>query len=475
MGVIFNTDGTGDNLQIKRKLKNSYPGGNPVYTNLIEHNNKFYGMTSEGGDNNLGVIFEWNPSTNVYIKKVDFNGSNGAIPTGSLAFYAGKFYGMTSLGGNNNQGVIFEWDPSTNTLRKKIELNVGIGSIPLGSMTLYLNKFYGVTNKGGNYNGGVVFEWTPSTNVYIKKNDFDFTKGSHPIGDLTLYRGKFYGMTSEGGCTGKGVIFEWDPVTNIFYKKKFNGTDGSNPHGGLTMLNGDFYGMSNEGGINNKGVIFKWNPLTNAYNKRFDLTKSEGANPEGNLVYYGEKFYGMTPIGGINPGDPEDAPHGQIFEWDPVTNAFWGILHFSPYFTGSSPHGSLSIYEGKLYGMTSWGGSNCATCENRNGVIFDIEPSSEIYTKRISFNSTDGIGTGSLTQYKGKIYGITEEGGKDDVGTISEWDLSTNSYTKKIDLPFSSYSCSYLTLFNSKFYGMSSVGDNNVGAILNGIRQQIRT
>ena len=40
-----------------------------MYNQLTEYNGKFYSMTSQGGTNNLGVIFEWDPVTNIYIKK----------------------------------------------------------------------------------------------------------------------------------------------------------------------------------------------------------------------------------------------------------------------------------------------------------------------------------------------------------------------------------------------------------------------
>lgn len=76
-------------------------------------------MTANGGLNDKGVIFEWDPATNGYQKKIDFTGSNGANPQGSLTLSGGKFYGMTSNGGLDDVGAIFEWDPSTNVYIKK--------------------------------------------------------------------------------------------------------------------------------------------------------------------------------------------------------------------------------------------------------------------------------------------------------------------------------------------------------------------
>jgi uncharacterized repeat protein (TIGR03803 family) len=86
---------------------------------LTLSNGKFYGLTYAGGINNAGVIFEWDPTTNTYTKKFDFNTTNGSKPQGSLILSNGKFYGLTSTGGNSNLGVMFEWDPVTNVYTHK--------------------------------------------------------------------------------------------------------------------------------------------------------------------------------------------------------------------------------------------------------------------------------------------------------------------------------------------------------------------
>ncbi len=139
---------------------------------------------------------------------------------------------MTSSGGALSGGAIFEWDPATNIYTKKIDFDYSTtGGFPQGSLTLSGGKFYGMTNSGGVNGYGVIFEWDPATNTYTKKYDFSLTNGSSPYGSLTLSGGKFYGLTYSGGTYGKGVIFEWDPATNTYTKKfDFNGTNGSNPN-----------------------------------------------------------------------------------------------------------------------------------------------------------------------------------------------------------------------------------------------------
>jgi uncharacterized repeat protein (TIGR03803 family) len=45
---------------------------------------KLYGMTSEGGSDGLGILFQFDPVTNLYAKKIDFSRSNGAYPRSTL-------------------------------------------------------------------------------------------------------------------------------------------------------------------------------------------------------------------------------------------------------------------------------------------------------------------------------------------------------------------------------------------------------
>jgi uncharacterized repeat protein (TIGR03803 family) len=459
IGTMFSVNTTGDNFQQRYQFKTGTPGANPQFSELIEYNGKFYGMTAAGGSNGLGVIFEWDPVTNVYTKKIDFNGNNGSRPQGSLVLNGNKFYGMTVNGGISDLGVIFEWDPATNIYTKKMDMNAPGGRNPLGNLVLSNGKFYGMTIGGGSSTDfGVIFEWDPVTNVYTKKIDFNFTNGATPLGSLSLSAGKFYGMTLQGGSNNWGVIFEWNPVTNVFIKRvDLNGTTGNFAFGSLVLNSGKFYGMTSSGGGNGYGVIFEWNPATNVYIKKFDFNfgSTVGNNPQGNLTLNGGKFYGMTTAGGSNG-------IGVVFEWDPATNVYVKKFDFNGT-NGSSPPGSLALSSGKFYGMTNIGGSNNA------GVIFEWNPSTNIYSKKIDLNTVTGnYPLGRLTANVGKYYGMASAGGNSDEGIIFEFDPSTNSYNKKYDFDLINGSSPFgsLSLSGGKFYGMTNQGGANSAGVI---------
>jgi uncharacterized repeat protein (TIGR03803 family) len=340
---------------------------------LTQRGDKLYGMTTGGGANNEGVIFEWDPIGATYNKKIDFNVSEGMNPYGSLTLNNGKFYGMTNTGGTNNVGVIFEWDPATNIYTKKIDFNGANGATPFGSLTFNNGKFYGMTNTGGSNNVGVIFEWDPASNIYIKKIDFNGSNGATPQGSLTFNAGKFYGMAN--------AIFEWDPATNIYAKKiDFNGIDGGGPLGSLTFNSGKFYGMTSAGGaINNNGVIFEWNPSTNIYTKKIDFNGANGATPFGSLTFNAGKLYGMTVYGGVNNA-------GVIFEWNPLTNLYNKLVDFNVV-NGSNPNrNDLVVYNcngvvsyvfngnGNWSNAANWQGGNKPPLILLNGSEIIIDP-----------------------------------------------------------------------------------------------------
>ncbi|MBW8049422.1 MAG: hypothetical protein FVQ77_03600, partial [Cytophagales bacterium] len=91
----------------------AFTGANPQYDqNLISVGGVMYGMTSGGGTNNLGTIFKIMPDGTGYAILLDFAGAiNGSNPRGSLVSNGTFLYGMTYQGGTNNLGTLFKIMP----------------------------------------------------------------------------------------------------------------------------------------------------------------------------------------------------------------------------------------------------------------------------------------------------------------------------------------------------------------------------
>lgn len=311
LGSIFKTDVDGANCTILKDLI-STDGTQPLGSLIKATDGKLYGLTSAGGASfSYGTIFQFDPITNIYSKKVNFNSTNGDGPKGSLVQASnGKMYGMTFYGGVNDVGVIFQYDATTNTLVKKIDLSKANGSSPAGSLVIATDgNMYGMTSVGGANNLGVLFQYNPNSNTYTKKIDFTgITNGSGPVGSLVQASdGKLYGMTRLGGANNSGIIFQFDPTTNIFIKKiDLSGTTGAAighmPTGSLMQAaDGKMYGVT--GGY---PVLFQYDFVNNLYTYKVNLPPT----PEGALIQASDgKLYGTSIYGGSNG-------KGTIYQYD---------------------------------------------------------------------------------------------------------------------------------------------------------------
>ena len=473
LGTIFKTDASGNNQSVEQSFVYYNEGKSPLYTNLVQASDgKLYGMTQAGGANNMGVLFQYDPITSVYIKKLDFAGTtNGSNPYGSLMQATdGKLYGMTYGGGANGKGVLFQFNPATSVYIKKLDFaGTSNGRYPHGSLMQATDgKLYGMTSAGGANDNGVLFQFDPSTSVYTKKLDFAGTSnGDTPYGSLIQATdGKLYGMTSSGGTHYSGVLFQFDPATSVYVKKLDfeQTTNGSYLSGSLVQASdGTLYGMTYGGGANNLGVLFQFDLTTSIYTKKLDFSgTTNGSNPYGSLMKATDgKLYGMTSAGGANG-------QGVLFQFDPTTSVCSKKLDFAGITNGSYPAGSLiQATDGKLYGMTSAGGAN------NNGVLFQFDPTSSGYVKMADFNSPikGSYPTGSLMQATdGKLYGMTNHGGANDIGVLFQYDPLISVYTRKLDFAGNSNGSyprgSLIQATDGKLYGMTNQGGvNDLGVL----------
>ncbi len=320
------------------------------------------------------------------------------------------------------------------------------GATPRGALVQGTDgNLYGTTFSGGN-GGGTVYRITPGGKV---KTLYSFGGGAdYPYDPLILAtNGKFYGTTSHGGYGG--TVFEMTPggtFTELYGFCSQGGTcaDGSGPEAGLFQAaNGAFYGTTAGGGVHQGGgvyqggTVFEITPrgnLTTLYSFCAQSGCADGAFPVAGLVQTRNgNLYGTTQVGGVNgPCGDGAAGCGTVFQITP-TGALTTLHSFCPQndcLDGAIPYAGLVVgTDGNLYGTTGDGGSGIYGVNNGagngGGTVFKITPKgalTTLYNFCSQVECADGgyPVTGLIQGTDGNFYGITTQGGADNLcGGIS--------------------------------------------------------
>ncbi|WP_121357148.1 choice-of-anchor tandem repeat GloVer-containing protein [Flavisolibacter nicotianae] len=342
-----------------------------------------YGTTPKGGLKDSGLLFVFNVVTNQIFPLYSFTRAAGYSPVGSLLKAAGdKLYGTTLQGGSFDQGVLFSYDPSTGTYCKLKEFTGTDGRLPSGSLAQDASgKVYGTTGVGNNDYNGTIYSYDPATKTFANLYDFTGPEGAYPVGGLVLAsNGKLYGTTLHDGSPDFGVAFCFDPSTKVYTRiRTFDGADGLYPQSPLLLAgNGKIYGVTPAGGANNNGVIFSIDPANNSFSRLYDFTVADGSSLSAGLLQATDgKLYGVTLSGGAHRG-------GTIFSFDPATNSFSSEYSFAGP-EGYAPNGGLmEASNGKLYGTTTKGGVY------NLGTLFSFDQATKVLTKSKDFSGANG-------------------------------------------------------------------------------------
>jgi len=202
--------------------------------------------------------------------------------------------------------------------------------------------------------------------------------------------------------------------------------DGASPfYAGLIDVRGTLYGTTGSGGANDSGAVFAINPTTDAEKVVYSFCSkqncTDGSAPTANLINVKGTFFGTTLTGGTYGG-------GTVFSVNPTTGAEKVFHSFGNGTDGYYPGASLIDVKGKLYGITTYGGTHSS------GTVFSVDPATGVEKVLYSFcsqkNCTDGeYPTASLIDVNGTMYATTVEGGTTSNGTVFALDAKTGAET----------------------------------------------
>lgn len=455
LGVVYEYDPVRGTFAPTYHFESSNSGESPARTQFLKASDGLLYAVASGGANDAGVVFSYDPVANSYNKEADFNNSTGTFPKCYLVTHPnGKIYGITSEGGGNGSGGIFEFDPMAGTLlARKLFPRLAAGMIYCDGMVAGQDgRLYGTLARLDPDLVAEIFSYDPVLNLYTTLYKFQADETGPPDGVMQLLPdGTFIGTTRSGGSANRGTIFHFDPVSNTVTRKfEFSDSLGSSPTGFLTAHpDGTLYGVTKGGGLHDHGVIFQYDPKTDTYTRLADFTT--GIEPVGRpVVGQNGKFYGLTRGGG-------DHNRGSLYQYDPDTKELsYKVSFVAP--GGETPEGSLfPDPDGNLYGMTFNGGLQ------RMGSIFKYDPLLDILTNLIDLNDAPmGGHPAHLVEVPdGRMLGVTEAGGAKGGGTIFLFDPQSSTLTTKADLGGingSSPQAGLIRASNGKYYGANRLG-----------------
>ncbi|HLV79315.1 MAG TPA: choice-of-anchor tandem repeat GloVer-containing protein [Chthonomonadaceae bacterium] len=257
----------------------------------------------------------------------------------------------------------------------------------------------------------------PFNSIY----SFFGTDGEEAVSNLfQASDGNLYGTTVLGG-KGIGTVYRISTTGAEDVIHVFGNTagDGSQPNAVIQASDGNVYGTTSLGGSNNKGTAFKMG-LDNTYTIIHDFGSASGdaIQPVNNtaLLEAGGELYGVassTTQGGL----------GAIYAM-----TFGGVTITLHAFTGGSSDGSapsgtpILASNGNIYGAAALGGPSGA------GVIYKMSGSGFLHESLLyafKGGTSDGKSPSVLIQASdGNLYGITQQGGASNNGTVFKLTLS---------------------------------------------------
>lgn len=306
LGTIFKFDQL-TNTYTKVFTFNGTNGGNPYGSFLLASNGLLYATTETGGTNNVGTLFSFDVTTNTQTVVFNFSASSGKNPQCTLVQDAnGKIFGTTTQGGTDDRGVLFRFNPVNGTY-SVLSSNFGTTfNTPHGALLI---------DKDGLINGVcdnhdqvdpvlTLYTYNIASAIYTPLYSttdvasIGFTTLTENTNRTAYYYLRAYFTTNNFeyynyNITSRQVV-SGSPVFNY----TFTSPEGPGS-GGIVKGDGDVFYGGGAGGANGLGIIYKFDISSGSvvFEKLHDFTGgADGSSPYGNL------FYGCAVAAPATPG-----------------------------------------------------------------------------------------------------------------------------------------------------------------------------
>jgi uncharacterized repeat protein (TIGR03803 family) len=342
-------------------------------------------------------------------------GGDGAGPEAGLIDVGGALYGTTVNGGGAGAceggcGTVFKVTPGGAESVVYAFKGGGDGAFPFASLINMGGTLYGTTANGGADGDGTVFAVTaPGVDavMYSFKGGGD---GAYPEASLLNVGGALYGTTSgRDAANDDGTVFRVAAggAESVVYAFK-GGDDGAHPDAGLINMGGALFGTTPDGGAVGFGTVFR---VTAGGTERavhaFKGGGGDGAMPFAGLINVGGALYGTTGFHGADG-------FGTVFAVA-ADGSYTVVYSFKGAAAGDGylPAAGLLGVGGKLYGTTEFGGAN------NLGTVYAVTPAgAETVVYSFQGGRDGAYPKAGLINVGGTLYGTTSGGGASGDGTV---------------------------------------------------------
>ncbi|GAB5557778.1 MAG: hypothetical protein SchgKO_19910 [Schleiferiaceae bacterium] len=381
------------------------------------------GVTKTGGQHGLGIIYQNNPTTGDYDVLYHFDSTF----YGSYSFQSlndNEFIAATQSGGANGSGVIYRVNALNKTVEVLLNLPANHPQFAYGFVKMGGNQFMGFGINGECY----LLDIASKT---LQQYPITINFSSHPV----FYQGKIYGGSSFG------EIMTFNPVdtTVLVLIDKYTWSM-NNLSVGPTP--GTFLGVATRPNISR---LFEFDLADTSYTELSGL----GAATVG--LEFPSPFINLSPTEVFMHS--QYSFNGKFSIYNTTTNQFTLLLDY-----GYPNNPGFVTYNDKFFTL-----SFPDTGYFGNGYVVNYDYSTQTYTDSIVFSkSTIGrnpLGTMVRTD-DGKFWGVCQEGGKYDLGTLWQYIPMTNELSVVFDFNDTINTPSgYLTVApNGLIYGLTANG-----------------
>jgi uncharacterized repeat protein (TIGR03803 family) len=200
------------------------------------------------------------------------------------------------------------------------------------------------------------------------------------------------------------------------------GLDGKRPGGVIQADDGLLYGTSLQGGVSNVGTIFRLNQdgsgATNLHT--FGVSTNDGQSPMAIVQGTNGAIYGTTSIGGTNN-------LGTVFTMNKAGSGYRVLYSFGSLPDAANPQaGLIQGRDGFLYGTTEFGGSN------NLGTVYRLGADGSNYAILHHFRGASADGSAPdaavVQGSDGWLYGTSSLGGTNDAGSVFKLNTNGSGY-----------------------------------------------